>query len=52
MLDFYWEDQGQLDAALKETRERLESARASGEHLDTRALRERLAVSSAASPVG
>ena len=51
VLGFYWENQGQLDAALKKTRERLESARASGEHLDIRALRERLAVSPAASPV-
>jgi uncharacterized protein (DUF433 family) len=41
VLGFYWENRAQVDSDLSLTRNRLESARASGDHLDLRALRER-----------
>jgi len=52
VLGFYWENKGELDAALSRTRERLNAAGASGERLDVVALRARLATSTTAGPAG
>lgn len=50
VLGFYWENMAECDAALSRTRARLEQAHAAGEHLDTAALRARLAMNSTSAP--
>ena len=50
VLGFYWENKAELDAAVSRTRERLEQARAAGDHPDVAALRARLAMNTTAGP--